>query len=97
MRAEAVADAPVAPERAALVAVDGLVLEAFPAGVLWWADERLLVVADLHLEKGSAWDLGESDGAFVPPGEPPGLRAGLDAGLCVGLGSRNDTRCLQDP
>lgn len=48
----------------ALVAVAGVVLEAFPEGVLWWADQRLLVVADLHLEKGSAF---ARRGQLIPP------------------------------
>lgn len=47
-----------------LIAVAGLVLEALPAGALWWADERLLVVADLHLEKGSAF---ARRGQMLPP------------------------------
>ncbi|WP_421725306.1 ligase-associated DNA damage response endonuclease PdeM [Bauldia sp.] len=48
----------------ALVGVAGVVLEAFPDGVLWWADQRLLVVADLHLEKGSAF---ARRGQLIPP------------------------------
>ncbi len=48
----------------ALVGVFGVVFEAFCEGVLWWADERLLAVADLHLEKGSAF---ARRGQFVPP------------------------------
>jgi DNA ligase-associated metallophosphoesterase len=47
-----------------LVGVAGVVLEALPAGALWWADERLLAVADLHLEKGSAF---ASRGLMLPP------------------------------
>jgi DNA ligase-associated metallophosphoesterase len=63
--AEAAARREVADEaRAALIAVAGVVLEALPAGALWWADERLLVVADLHLEKGSAL---ARRGQLVPP------------------------------
>jgi uncharacterized protein len=37
-----------------------------PAGVLAWPARRLLVVADLHLEKGSAFAAGKA-GRFVPP------------------------------
>lgn len=48
----------------ALVAVAGVVLEAFPEGVLWWADRRLLAVADLHLEKGSSF---ARRGQLLPP------------------------------
>jgi hypothetical protein len=48
----------------ALVAVAGVVLEAFPDGGLWWADRRLLVIADLHFEKGSAF---ARRGRMLPP------------------------------
>ena len=47
-----------------LVGVAGVVLEAFPEGVLWWADRRMLIVADLHLEKGSSY---ARRGQFLPP------------------------------
>ena len=54
-----------APETApTLIGVAGVVLEAFPEGALWWASERLLAVADLHFEKGSAL---ASRGQLVPP------------------------------
>jgi DNA ligase-associated metallophosphoesterase len=49
---------------AALVGVAGVVLEAFAEGVLWWADRRMLVVADLHLEKGSSF---ARRGQMLPP------------------------------
>ena len=49
---------------ATLVGVAGVVFEAFPEGVLWWADQRLLIVADLHLEKGSAF---ARRGQLLPP------------------------------
>jgi DNA ligase-associated metallophosphoesterase len=48
----------------ALVGVAGVVLEAFAEGVLWWADRRMLVVADLHLEKGSSY---ARRGQMLPP------------------------------
>ena len=48
----------------ALVGVMGVVLEAFVEGGLWWADERLLAVADLHLEKGSSF---ARRGRMLPP------------------------------
>jgi DNA ligase-associated metallophosphoesterase len=48
----------------ALIGVAGVVLEAFPEGVLWWADEGLLAVADLHFEKGSAF---ARRGMMLPP------------------------------
>jgi DNA ligase-associated metallophosphoesterase len=47
-----------------LVGVTGVTFEALADGALWWADERLLVVADLHLEKGSAF---ARRGQLLPP------------------------------
>ena len=48
----------------ALVGVMGVVLEALAEGALWWADERALIVADLHLEKGSSF---ARRGQMLPP------------------------------
>jgi DNA ligase-associated metallophosphoesterase len=42
----------------------GITLVADPAGALYWPDEKLLVVADLHLEKGSAF---AARGVLLPP------------------------------
>ena len=64
MRRVIPAPAPLAAPRPALVAVAGVVLEAFPEGALWWADRRLLAVADLHFEKGSAF---ARRGQLLPP------------------------------
>jgi hypothetical protein len=47
-----------------LVGVLGVILEALPEGALWWADEKLLVVADLHFEKGSSL---ARRGQLLPP------------------------------
>ncbi len=47
-----------------LIGVAGVMLEATAEGALWWADERLLVVADLHLEKGSSL---ARRGQLLPP------------------------------
>ncbi len=47
-----------------VVAVGGITFVADPAGVLFWPDEKLLVVADLHLEKGSAF---AARGVLLPP------------------------------
>jgi uncharacterized protein len=53
------------PGRAdATVAVAGITLVADCAGALFWPDEGLLVVADLHLEKGSAF---AARGVLLPP------------------------------
>jgi uncharacterized protein len=48
----------------ATIAVAGVTLVADPGGALYWPDERLLVVADLHLEKGSAF---AARGVLLPP------------------------------
>jgi uncharacterized protein len=45
--------------------VAGTVLTADPSGALWWAEERLLAVADLHFEKGSAF--AARTGQMLPP------------------------------
>ncbi len=44
--------------------LNGARLQAEPSGALWWQDEGTLVVADLHLEKGSSFAAG---GALLPP------------------------------
>ena len=44
--------------------IAGVTLVADPAGALYWPDEKLLVVADLHLEKGSAF---AARGVLLPP------------------------------
>jgi hypothetical protein len=47
-----------------LVGVMGVMIEALAEAALWWADERLLIVADLHLEKGSSF---ARRGQLLPP------------------------------
>ena len=46
------------------ISLAGVTLLADPAGALYWSDEKLLVVADLHLEKGSAF---AKRGVLLPP------------------------------
>ena len=46
------------------VAVAGAALVLDPAGALYWPEERALVVADLHLEKGSSF---AARGVLLPP------------------------------
>ena len=46
------------------MAVDGAGLVADCAGALYWPDQHLLVVADLHLEKGSSF---AARGMLLPP------------------------------
>jgi DNA ligase-associated metallophosphoesterase len=74
----------------ALVGVAGVVLEAFPEGGLWWAERRLLIVADLHLEKGSSY---ARRGQMLPPYDTPEtlarlarLSARLDPAAILALG-----------
>jgi len=47
-----------------MITVSGVTLVADLAGALVWPDEKLLVVADLHLEKGSAF---AARGVLLPP------------------------------
>lgn len=59
------ADIPVSREgKHHAVTVAGVTLIAEPAGALYWPDEGLLIVADLHLEKGSAF---AKRGVLLPP------------------------------
>ena len=46
------------------ISVAGVALIADPTGAVYWPDEALLVVADLHLEKGSAF---AARGVLLPP------------------------------
>src|ERR1700751_1192380 len=64
-RAAQVAKFPPARGRAAHeIAVAGTTLVADPAGALFWPDERLIAVADFHLEKGSVF---ATRGVLLPP------------------------------
>ncbi len=47
-----------------VITLAGIALLADPAGALFWPDEKLLAVADLHLEKGSAF---AARGVLLPP------------------------------
>jgi uncharacterized protein len=47
-----------------VITLSGVTLLADPAGALYWPDEKLLVVADLHFEKGSAF---ATRGVLLPP------------------------------
>jgi uncharacterized protein len=50
--------------RAHEVAVGGITFVIDPAGVLYWPEQGILVVADLHLEKGSSF---AKRGMLLPP------------------------------
>ena len=65
--ASTIADLPSLKERGDkehLIVIAGTTLLADPAGALYWADEGLLAVADLHLEKGSSF---ARRGVLLPP------------------------------
>src|SRR6187399_729646 len=55
---------PAAPAAHGRVMVNGVALAADCLGALHWPDEGLLVVADLHLEKGSSF---ARRGQLLPP------------------------------
>jgi DNA ligase-associated metallophosphoesterase len=52
------------PQTGAQVAVAGAAFLADPAGALYWPEQGLLAVADLHLEKGSSF---AARGVLLPP------------------------------
>lgn len=83
-------EAESAPSPTALIPIAGVMLEALPPGALWWSEERLLVVADLHLEKGSSF---ARRGWMLPPYDTrttltslARLIADLDPKVVVSLG-----------
>jgi DNA ligase-associated metallophosphoesterase len=51
-----------------LIVLAGVSLLADPAGALYWPDQGLLAVADLHLEKGSSF---AARGQLLPPYDTP--------------------------
>jgi hypothetical protein len=59
-----------------VLTVAGLALVPLAEGALWWAAERTLVVADLHLEKGSAF---AARGQMLPPYDTVATLARLEA------------------
>src|SRR3982750_3839450 len=60
----AASHAPVTPAAHGRVAVNGIALAADCLGALYWPDEGALIVADLHLEKGSSF---ARRGQLLPP------------------------------
>ena len=56
----------------------GTQLIADPSGALWWPEQRVLAVADLHLEKASAYAAG---GVLLPPYDSQATLARLAAVL----------------
>jgi uncharacterized protein len=57
------------------IALGGIELVVDPAGALYWPDEGLLVVADMHLEKGSSY---ARHGVFLPPYDTAATLARLE-------------------
>jgi DNA ligase-associated metallophosphoesterase len=62
--ANAVPSVPARGRAVHAITIAGATLVADPAGALYWPDEKLLAVADLHLEKGSAF---AARGVLLPP------------------------------
>ena len=64
-KSTAVAPAVAVPEgRGDIIVVSDVALQADCAGALYWPEEGALIVADLHLEKGSAF---AARGTLMPP------------------------------
>jgi DNA ligase-associated metallophosphoesterase len=72
--------------RASEVIVAGITLLADLSGALIWEEQRLLVVADLHLEKGSSF---ASRGVLLPPYDTAATVARLAAAM-----ARHDPRMV---
>ena len=65
------------------LAVAGAEFAADPAGVIYWPEQGLLAVADLHLEKGSSF---ATRGVLLPPYDTAATLARLaraDRALCA--------------
>lgn len=60
----------------AMMTVAGVALTADVSGALYWSEERLLVVSDLHLEKGSSF---ATRGILLPPFDTAATLARLAA------------------
>ncbi|MEM1078797.1 MAG: ligase-associated DNA damage response endonuclease PdeM [Pseudomonadota bacterium] len=59
----------------------GIALSALPSGALWWPEERLLVVSDLHLGKSER--IARRSGTLLPPYESTETLSRLDADLAA--------------
>ncbi|MFT6673655.1 MAG: DNA ligase-associated metallophosphoesterase, partial [Afipia broomeae] len=75
-----------ATDRIQAVTVAGITFLADLAGALFWEDERLLVVSDLHLEKGSSF---AQRGVLLPPFDTAATLARLGAVI-----ARHDPRTV---
>jgi DNA ligase-associated metallophosphoesterase len=66
----------VAESEGNLIVLSGVPLLADPRGALYWPEQRLLGVADLHLEKGSSF---AARGQMLPPHDTASALANLSA------------------
>lgn len=57
--------------------LSGAALTALPSGALWWASERMLIVADLHLGRSERY--ARRGGALLPPYETRDTLGRLDS------------------
>lgn len=64
------------PDRVAVMHVGDIAFTADLSGALYWSEERLLVVSDLHLEKGSSF---AARGILLPPYDTAATLARLAA------------------
>ncbi len=71
-------DGPMIPHAAAPLRVNGQSLVPDLSGALWWPARRTLMVADLHLEKGSSF---AARGQFLPPYDTAATLARLEAAV----------------
>jgi DNA ligase-associated metallophosphoesterase len=62
----------------ALIPIGNVIFEALAEGGLWWEEEKLLVVSDLHLEKGSAFARRR---LFLPPYDTAATLADLSLAI----------------
>ncbi|MEM8877223.1 MAG: ligase-associated DNA damage response endonuclease PdeM [Pseudomonadota bacterium] len=85
--AEPISEQTERAEQSASPVVAGVQLEIDCAGTLWWPDERLLVVSDLHLEKGSSH---AERGMLIPPYDT----AATLAKLAVVIARRDPARVI---
>lgn len=59
----------------------GVALTALPSGAVWWATERMLIVADLHLGRSERY--ARRGGALLPPYETRDTLGRLDADIQI--------------
>ncbi|SFK00589.1 ligase-associated DNA damage response endonuclease PdeM [Methylocapsa palsarum] len=68
------------PRQPAVLKIMTVDFIADPAGALYWLDERMLIVADLHFEKGSAF---AAKKIFLPPYDTAAALAALAALVAI--------------